>query len=153
MQWAAPIFPVPKKDGQICICGDFKVTVNSVLQVYQYPLPKLEDLFATLVGDQKFTKLNLRQPYQQMPQEESSKELVTITTHRGLYRFTRLPFGIASAPVIFQQAMDTILHGIPHVRILRYIDDILITGWSEEEHLSLMPLRMFCSYESTFTTL
>ena len=118
MQWAAPIILVP--NGQICICRDFKVTVNSVLQVYQYPLPKLEDLFATLVGDQKFTKLNSRQPYQQMPLEESSKELVTINTQKGLYRFTRLPFGIASAPVIFQQAMDTILCGIPHV--LRYTE-------------------------------
>ena len=86
-QWAAPIVQVPKKDGQIRICGDFKVTVNSVLQVDQYLLPKPEDLFATLVGGQKFTKLDLRQAYQQMPLEETSKELVTINTHQGLYRF------------------------------------------------------------------
>ena len=46
-QWAAPIVPVPKKDGQIRICGDFKVIVNSILQVDQYPLPKQEDLFVT----------------------------------------------------------------------------------------------------------
>ena len=75
---AAHIVPVPKKDGQIRICGDFKVTVNSVLQVDQYPLPKPEDLFAALTGGQKFTKLDLRQAYQQMLLEEDSKELVTI---------------------------------------------------------------------------
>ncbi len=133
-QWAAPIVPVPKKDGQIRICGDFKVTVNSVLQIDQHPLPKPEDLFATLVGGRKFTKLDLKHAYQQMVLEDEAKELVGINTHQGLYRFTRLPFGIASAPALFQRAMDTILQGIP--RVLCYIDDILITGSSEEEHVS-----------------
>ena len=91
------------------------VEILRSLLILFYPLPEPEDLFATLVGGPKFTKLDLRQAYQQMPLEESSKELVTINTHQGLYRFTRLPFGIASAPVIFQRAMDTILRGIRHI--------------------------------------
>ena len=132
-RWAAPIVPVPKKNGQIRICGDFKVTINPVLQIDQYPLPKPDDLFTTLVGGQKFTKLDLTQAYQQMQLEENVKELVTINTHQGLYQFTRLPFGVASAPAIFQRTMDTILQGLP--RVICYIDDILITGVSEEEHL------------------
>jgi len=78
-------------------------------------------LFTTLVGGKKFTKLDLKHAYQQMQLEENVKELVTINTNKGLYQFTRLPFGIASAPALFQRAMDTILQGIPH--ILCYIDD------------------------------
>ena len=58
-EWAAPIVAVPKKDGKIRICGDYNVTVNPVLQVNQYPLPKPEDLFATLAGGKKFSTLDL----------------------------------------------------------------------------------------------
>ena len=58
---------------------------------------------------------------------------VIINTHQGLYQFTRLPFGISSAPVIFQRLMDKILHGLSGV--ICYIDDILITGNNGEEHL------------------
>ena len=62
--WSAPIVPEPKKDGQIRICGDFKVMVNPVLRVDQYPLPKPEDLLTTLVGGKKFTKLYIKHAYQ-----------------------------------------------------------------------------------------
>ncbi len=80
-RWAAPLVPVPKKDGQLRLCDNFKVTINPVMQVDQYPLPKSEDLFTTLVGGQKFTKLDLKQAYQQMQLEEDAKDLVTINMH------------------------------------------------------------------------
>jgi len=131
--WAAPIVPVPKGDGTIRICGDYKVTVNPFLDIDRYPLPKPNDLFASLAGGQRFTKLDLSQAYTQMPLHEDCQQYTTINTHQGLYRYTRLPFGIASAPAIFQRAMDTILQGLPHV--MCYIDDILITGATEKEHL------------------
>jgi hypothetical protein len=51
-EWATPIVPVLKKNGDIRICGDFKVTVNPVLKVDQYPLPKIDDSFAKLAGGQ-----------------------------------------------------------------------------------------------------
>ena len=132
-RWAAPIVAVPKKDGQIRLCGDFKVTINPVLQIDQYPLPKPDDLFATLAGGKTFTKLDLRQAYQQMELDDDSKELVAINTHQGLYQFNRLPYGVASAPALFQRTMDTILRGIPNV--ICYIDDILVTGSTDEKHL------------------
>ena len=86
-----------------------------------------------LSGGQRFTKLDLSAAYQQMLLEEESCKLVTINTHLGLFRYCRLPFGIASAPTIFQRAMDTLLQGIPHV--ICYIDDVLVTGLTEKEHL------------------
>ena len=130
--WAAPIVPVPKKNGKFRICGDYKVTINRELDVDQYPLPKPEDLFATLAGGKKFSKLDLSQAYQQLPLDEDSMQYVTINTHRGLYRYTRLPFGVASAPAIFQKLMDSVLQGIPNV--ICYLDDILVTGVNDDVH-------------------
>ena len=85
--WAAPIVVVPKQDGSYRLCGDYKVTVNQALGVDQYPLPKPEDLLATLAVGQKFTKLDLRQAYQHLRLDDQSKSFTNINTHKGLYRY------------------------------------------------------------------
>ncbi|KAJ8348953.1 hypothetical protein SKAU_G00275420 [Synaphobranchus kaupii] len=131
--WGTPIVPVPKKDGSVRICGDFKVTINPVLEAEQYPLPHINDLFAGLAGGQKFSKIDLNQAYLQMQVDEKSKKLLTVVTHKGHFRYCRLPFGITSAPAVFQRAMDQILSGLNGVQC--YLDDILVTGKTEEEHL------------------
>ena len=137
-EWATPIVPIPKPDRSIRICGDYKVTVNAALHVDQYPLPIPEELFATLSGGKQFTKLDLSNAYQQLPLDKESRKMCTINTHKGLYQYSRLPFGIASAPAIFQKLMDSVLQGVP--RTVCYIDDILVTGGSEEEHLRNLEL-------------
>ena len=133
-KWAAPVVPVPKGDGRLRLCGDYKVTINPALEVDQYPLPKPDDLFATLAGGKRFTKIDLTQAYQQMALDDRSRKLVIINTHKGLYQYTRLPFGVASASAIFQKTMDTVLQGLP--KVICYLDDILVTGSTEEEHLA-----------------
>ncbi len=134
-EWAAPVAPVIKGNGTIQICGEYKLTVNQVATVdsYPLPLPRIEDLIAPLSGGVVFSKLDLTHAYQQLELEESSRRFVTINTHKGLFRYTRLPFGIASAPAIFQQTMEPLLQGIAHICV--YIDNILVTGKSEADHL------------------
>ncbi|XP_026142558.1 uncharacterized protein K02A2.6-like [Carassius auratus] len=132
-EWATPIVPVVKKNGDVRICGDFKVTINPVLHIEHYPLPRIEDLFASLAGGQCFSKLDLSHAYLQMRVEEDSRKFLTISTQKGLFQYNRLPFGIASAPAIFQRAMNQILQGLPNVHC--YLDDILVTGQTEAEHL------------------
>ena len=135
-EWAAPIVPVPKKDGRFRICGDYKVTINPSLSVDQYPLPKPEDLFASLAGGTIFAKLDLSQAYLQLQLDEKSVPYVTINTHQGFYHHTRLPFGVASAPAMFQKMMDTVLQGISGV--ICYIDDILVSSKDEASHLGTL---------------
>ena len=132
--WAAPIVPVLKSNKTVRICGDFKLTVNKECKLDRYPIPRIEDLFAKLSGGKLFSKLDLSQAYQQICLEEESKKFVVVNTHKGLYRFNRLLYGISSAPGIFQRTMESLLQGIPHVVV--YLDDILITGGTHEEHKS-----------------
>ena len=101
-EWAAPIVPVVKSDGSIRICGDYKVTVNKAAEVESYPLPRIDDLLASLGGGKIFTKLDLAHAYQQVPLADCAKQYVVINTLQGLYRYNRLPFGITLAPAIFQ---------------------------------------------------
>ena len=88
--WAAPVVTVPKRDGNIRLCGDSKITVNPVLDIDQYPLPKPADIFATLSGEQRFTTLDLSHAYNQLQVEEESRKFRNcvspchIPTHHGL---------------------------------------------------------------------
>ncbi|XP_053373962.1 uncharacterized protein K02A2.6-like [Mercenaria mercenaria] len=132
--WASPLVVVPKADKKsLRLCGDYKVSVNREISEDQYPLPNVDDMFATLAGGKKFTKLDLTQAYAQLELDENSKDLLTINTHLGLYKYNRLAYGVSSAPAIFQSVMDTVLAGLSGV-VCR-IDDILITAPSDDVHL------------------
>ena len=100
-----------------------------------YPIPKPDDLFATLSGGKRFTKLDLSQAYQQMLLDDESRERLTIDTHKGLFKSTRLPYGEKSAPGIFQREreMEKRLSHIPYTLIR--IDNILISGENDEANL------------------
>lgn len=106
------------------------MTINQASRLDAYPLPKLEELFATLAGGKRFTKFDLQHAYLQLPLEDNSKKF---TTPKGLFQYTRLPFGVSSVPAIFQRAMDSLIQGIPHT--VAYMDDLLVTGESEVKHL------------------
>ena len=97
------------------MCFDFKVSVNPVLLAEQYPLPRIEDIFANLAGAKRFSKLDLRQAYHQMEVTEESKKFLTINKHKGLFQCNRLVFGISSCPAIWQRAIDQVLPGIPGI--------------------------------------
>ena len=97
-------------------------------------MPSPEELFTKLNGVDKFTRLNLSNAYQQVVLDEESQPYVTITTPLGLYRYTRLPFGIAAASAIFQQIIDKLLNGLNQIGGI--LDDLIVTGEDEAKHVS-----------------
>ena len=99
--WAASIVPVLKGDGRLRICGDYKVTINKAAELEKYPIPRIEELFASLAGGKTFSKLDLS-----CVSADSLGRSLTSVRHdqyaQGLFEYLRLPFGVASAPSIFQ---------------------------------------------------
>lgn len=132
--WGTPIVPVVKSDGSIRLCGDYKVTVNPQLQVAQHPLPKPEDMFAALGNCKVFSKIDLKQAFQQLIMTDESQNICTLSTHLGLFRPKRLPYGIASSPALWQLTMDKMFSGLQGT--FCFVDDILVAGRTYDEHLS-----------------
>ena len=108
--------------------------MNQELQAEQYPLPRIEDIFAKLAGGQKFSKIDIHQAYHQLEMEEDSRKYLTINTHMGLFQYNRLVFGITSAPAIWQGTIDQVLEGASGTSCI--LDDMIITGENDEEHLA-----------------
>ena len=136
-EWGAPIVPVKKPNGKYRICGDYSVTINPHLKIPEHPMPNIEELLTKLNGGEKFSKLDLSQAYQQVELEEESQAYVAINTHCGLFAPTRVPYGISAAPSLFQSVMDRVLQGL---ECGCYLDDIIVTGKDDEEHLRNLEL-------------
>ena len=132
-EWASPIVIVPKSDGRLRICGDYKRTVNPCLDNDTFPQPTPEELFSKIHVGKKFSKIDLSQAYLHMQLEEQSQKYLTINTSKGLKQYTRMPCGVKPASGIFQRFIENKLCYIPCTVVK--IDDILITGKNDEEHL------------------
>ncbi|CAO4363315.1 unnamed protein product [Caenorhabditis nigoni] len=131
-KWAAPLVCVKKAGGDLRVCADFKTGLNNALQDEDHPIPVPEDIFASLNGGRFFSTVDLKDAYLQVELTEESKELCTINTHRGLYQYQRLAFGLKTAPMVFQRIMDKMISGLDGVTA--YLDDIIIVGSTEKEH-------------------
>ena len=92
-EWATPLVAIPKTNGRLRVCGDYKVTINQNIEKKVYPLPTAEDLFTKLAGGKIFSKLDMSQAYQQLLLDDDSEKLLVVNTPRGLFQYTRLPYG------------------------------------------------------------
>ena len=108
--WSSCPVIVPKKDGSIRFCIDYR-QLNKITNCKKdaYPLPHMDSLLDNLGNAKYLSKIDLRQTYHQIPLEESSKEVTAFAIScKGLFQFTRLPYGLTNAPASFQRVMDNI---------------------------------------------
>ncbi|CAM4365341.1 unnamed protein product, partial [Lepidochelys kempii] len=100
--WASPVILVPKSDGEIRFCVDYR-KLNAVTHPDNDPMPRTDELLEKLGQAQFISTLDLTKRYRQVPLDESAKERSAFTTHLGLYEFNVLPFGLRNAPITFQR--------------------------------------------------
>ena len=92
---------VPKSDGSVRVCGDYKVSANKAVTCDTHPIPRSEDIFTAMSGGGVISKLDLSHAYLQLQLDDKARDYLVINTHKGLFEYTRMPFGITSAPAIF----------------------------------------------------
>lgn len=131
--WASPCLLVPKEDGQLRFCTDYR-RVNAVTVPDAYPLPRVDDLIDE-VGQAKYiTKIDLLKGYYQIPLTEDAQQISAFITPFGLFHYLVAPFGMRNCPATFQRAMNSLTQGLEGVSV--YIDDVLLFSNSWEEHLT-----------------
>ena len=132
--WAAPIVIVGKKDGTKRFCVDYRA-LNKVTVKNSHPLPRIDDILASLDGAKYFTCLDLRSGYWQIPVDPRSRDKLAFTCFLGTFSPLSMPFGICNGPAFFSELMNKVLQGIQHKFALSYLDDVLIYSKTWDEHL------------------
>lgn len=131
--WASPVVLAKKKGGNgVRFCLDYRM-LNQVSRKDAYPLPNIGECMDALSGAQWFCTLDLASGYWQVELEDASKDKTAFTTHKGLYHFNVLPFGLTNAPATFERLMEHVLRGLQWEKCLLYLDDIIIVGKTFEE--------------------
>ena len=136
-EWATPIVPIIKNDTSLRLCGNFKLTVNPQLVINRHPLPTINEIFGKLQGGKKITEIDLTHAYMQVPVHPDSRDILTIITHIGLFRYTKLTEGVASGPGEFQRIMENCLRNVGR-KIAIYLDNIYVTGNNDEQHVGTL---------------
>ena len=129
--WGTPLVIVPKSDGRIRLCADYKATVNNQLIDTSYPIPRIEDIFDKMKGGKYFCTLDVYKAYLHLKVDEESQKIQAISTHRGTYYVKRLFFGVKIAPNEFHKFIDQFLDGLTGTAA--YFDDIIVQGSTKEE--------------------
>ena len=123
--WINSMVVVPKKNGTLRICLDPK-DLNKAIRREHYPLPTIEDVATLLHGAKLFTILDVSKGFWHVPLDEQSSFLTTFHTPFGRYRRKRMPFGICSAPKVFQRRMHELIEGLRGVEVVA--DDFVAVG-------------------------
>lgn len=129
----APILFVPKKDGTIRLCVDYR-GLNKVTIKNRYPLPLISELMDRVAGARFFTKLDLRDAYHRIRFRRTDRWKTAFKTRYGQFEYTVMPFGLTNAPATFQAYINRALAGLLDVFCIVYLDDILIYSRNREEH-------------------
>lgn len=128
--WVSPIVVVPKKD-DVRLCIDMRRANEAVIRE-RHPIPTVDEIIQDLNKSSVFSKLDIKMAYHQIELAEESREITTFMTHKGLYRYKRLLFGVSCAPEMYNKVLQQTLSGLQGVSSI--YDDIVVHGETTEQH-------------------
>ena len=131
--WSAPVV-IAYRNGKPRFCVDYR-KLNAVTIPDEFPIPRQSEILSSLSGAQVLSSLDALSGFTQLELDEEDVEKTAFRTHRGLFQFKRMPFGLRNGPSIFQRVMQGILTPYLWIFCLVYIDDIVVFSKSYEEHI------------------
>lgn len=131
-EWCSPITLVPKKDGTLRFCVDYR-KLNSVTKKNTFPLPRVEDCIEAIGNAIYLSKIDCLRGYWQVPLTSRAQEISAFVTLGRTFKFKVMPFGLCNAPATFQKLMSDITASLPNCVV--YLDDIVVYSNSWLEHL------------------
>ena len=132
--WCKAVVLTRKKDGSLCFCMDF-CRLNACTKD-SYPLPQIQEALESMVGAAHFSMMDFKSGFWQVKMVPRFQKYTTFTMGSlGFYEFTRMPFGLCNAPMTFQYLMQNTLGELNLTYCIIYLDDVIVFGRSEEEHL------------------
>ncbi|XP_039684984.1 uncharacterized protein [Medicago truncatula] len=140
-QWLANIVPVPKKDGKVRMCVDYR-DLNKASPKDDFPLPHIDVLVDNTAKSKVFSFMDGFSGYNQIKMAPEDREKTSFITPWGTFCYRVMPFGLINAGATYQRGMTTIFHDMIHKEIEVYVDDMIVKSITEEQHVEYL-LKMF----------
>ena len=136
--WCNAVMLVRKKDGMLCFCMDF-CRLNACTKKDSYPLPQIQKVLESMVGATHFSMMDFKSGFWQVKMALGSQQYTAFTMgNLGFYEFTCMSCGLCNVPVTFQCFMQNTLGELSLMYCVNYLDDVIVSGCSEEEHLECL---------------
>ena len=131
--WASPVVPVPKADGTVRVCVDYR-KLNEVTAADPYYMATMDEILERVGSSKIISKIDLAKGFYQVEVEPLSQEKTAFVSPYGKFQFQRMPFGLKNAPAMFQRLMEVVL-GDCYNYSAPYIDDVIVFSENAEEHV------------------
>ncbi|WRX13175.1 Reverse transcriptase domain - like 10 [Theobroma cacao] len=133
LEWVANIVPVPKKDGKLRICVDYR-DLNRASPKASFPLPHIDTLVDNTAKHALFSFMDGYFRYNQIKMAPEDMEKTTFVTIWGMFCYKVMPFGLKNASATYQKAMVTLFHDMMHKEIEIYVDDMIAKSRTKRDH-------------------
>ena len=142
-EWASPVLFVPKKDGTLRFCIDYR-KLNGMSTRDSYPIPRMDECINSLGDARIFSTLDAYSGYWQMNVAKEDRHKTAFVCHSGTFQCKRMPFGLTNAPATFQRALDLILTKYKWKTCLVYLDDVIIYSRTPVDHIKHVDEVLTC---------